>query len=51
VLAYENRSVDTGSNELGVSTPDVIGQQTSLNSASLFLLILLYLVGLLLLFS
>jgi len=29
VLANENRSVDTANNELGMSTPIVIGQQTS----------------------
>jgi hypothetical protein len=51
VLANENRSVDTASNELGISTPIVIGQQTFLNSASLFFLILLYRLGLFLLFS
>ena len=36
VLANENNPVDTASNELGMSTPIVTGQQTSLNSASFF---------------
>lgn len=51
VPANENRSVDTASNKLGMSTPIVAGQQTSLNSASLLFLILLYRLGLFRLFS
>lgn len=36
MLANENRSAYAASNQLGMSTPIVIGQQTSLNSASFF---------------
>jgi len=46
----KKKSAYAASNELGMSTPIVIGQQTSLNSASFFL-ILLYHLGLFLLFS